>query len=346
MDGANFLTAAKHFFREDTNEFIGAYFDGEIIFLTRLTETFESAEISADGDEFVRLAEKISEACRLRGWQTQAVGFCLRERDAVTFQTEVTNVPEKDFPAFVETWSQAQSGNGSLNSFAKVGVELWMETLPKSTADEICAAFQKCGLNLIALSVMPPDLLTKKNPLDKAKFICEVAAKKILPNLLRPRENSWNVRKLSVVPIAILLIAEFVSLANFISDWRAASNELDEEKISRSEIRDDLNLKKFIDDEATEMRRLNNLIANVNAPKNFNVLINLGKISGGDVRLTKISVDENSVRVEGLATKSEAVKNYLARTKNSVVQSTRLENSSSRDDGEIIFVIRGDLKTD
>ena len=64
------------------------------------------------------------------------------------------------------------------------------------------------------------------------------------------------------------------------------------------------------------------------------------------MRLTKIHVDENSVRVEGLATKSELVKNYLARMKNSVVQSARLENSSARDDGEIVFVIRGDLKTD
>lgn len=344
MDVANVFSAAKNFFREDTGEFVGAYFDGEKIFLTRLTETFETAEISANGYEFEKIAEKISEACRQRGWNTQAVGFCLREDDAVTFQTEVTNVPEKDFPEFVKTWSWAQSGNGALNSFAKVGVELWMETLPKATADEICAAFQSCGLNLLALSIMPPDLLTKKNSLDKAKFICEIAAKKTLPNFLRPRENSWNVQKLSAVPIAILLIIELIFSAKFFSDWRAASNELDAEKISLNELHDDLSLKKFIDDDANELRRLYNLTANVNAPQIFNLLINLGKTFGGDVRLTKISVDENSAQLDGLAKSAEAVKSCLARVKNYVAQSARPENSSVRDDGEIAFTIRADLK--
>lgn len=344
MDVARIFSSAKNFFSEDTNEFVGAYFDGEKIFLTRLTETFETAEISADGYEFARIAEKISEACRQRGWNTQAVGFCLREDDAVTFQTELVNVPEKDFPAFVKSWSQAQSGNGALNSFAKVGVELWMETLPKATADAILTAFQNHGLNLLALSIMPPDLLTKKNPPDKAKFICEVAAKKTLPNFLRPREISWDVRKLSAVPIAIFLIIVAVQSSKIFSDWRAASNELDAEKISFSEMHDDLSLKKIIDDDATELQRLNNLTANVNAPKNFNVLINLGKTFGGDVRLTKIRLDENSVQLDGLATNAEVVKSCLARVKNYVAQSARPENSSVRDDGEIDFTIRADLK--
>ncbi|MBR2519023.1 MAG: hypothetical protein IKE46_04460 [Selenomonadaceae bacterium] len=346
MDVASFSSAVKNFFREDTGEVVGAYFDGEKIFLARLTETFETVEISADGDEFEHLAEKISEACRQRGWKTQAVGFCLRDRNAVTFQTEVANVPEKDFPALVESWSRAQSGDGALNSFAKVGGELWMETLPKAAADEICAAFQKFGLNLLALSLMPPALLTKKNPLDKARFIAEVADKKTLPNFLRPRGNSWNVQKLSATVAVIFFIAALIFSAEIFSDWRAASNELDAEKISVNEMRDDLSVKKFIDDDTNELRRLHGLIANVNATKTFNLLVNLGKTSGGDMRLTKIHVDENSVRVEGLATKSELVKNYLARMKNSVVQSARLENSSARDDGEIVFVIRGDLKTD
>ena len=344
MDVARIFSSAKNFFSEDTNEFVGAYFDSEKIFLTRLTETFESAEISADGYEFDKIAEKISEACRQRGWNTQAVGFCLREDDAVTFQSEITNVPEKDFPAFVKSWSWAQSGNGALNSFAKVGVELWMETLPKSTANEILTAFQKCGLNLLALSIMPPDLLTKKNPLDKARFIAEVAEKKTLPNFLRPQKNSWNMRKLSAVPIIILLIIVAIQAAEISSDWRAASKELNAEKISLNELRDDLNLKKFVDDDIAEMQRLNNLTAKVDAPKTFNLLINLGKSFGGDVRLTKIRVDENSAQLDGLATSTEVVKSCLVRVKNSVTQSARLENSSARDDGEIDFKIRADLK--
>ena len=342
MDVANIFSAAKNFFREDTGEVLGAYFDGETIFLARLTETFETAEVAADGDGFERIAEKISEACRLRGWKN-SIGFCLRESDAVTFQTEVANVPEKEIPKLVETWSRAQAGNNSLNSFAIIGGELWMETLPRATADEICAAFRKCGLNLLALSLMPPDLLTKKNPLDKARFIAEVASKKTLPNLLRTRGTSWNVQKLSLTAAAIFLIAALVQAAGIFSEWRTASNELDAAKLSLDEMREDLSLKKFIDDDTDELRRLNNLTANVNATT-FNLLINLGKSFGGDVRLTKIHVDENSAQLDGLATSTEAVKNCLARVKNSVVQSARLENSSTRDDGEIAFTMRADLK--
>ena len=341
MDVARFFSSTTNFFREDTGEVVGAYFDGEKIFLSRSAETLE---IAAGGNGFERIAEKISSTCRQRDWNTQAVGFCLREVDAVTFQTDVANVPEKDFPKLVETWSQAQAGDGSLSSFAIIGGELWMETLPKATADEISTAFRKCGLNLLALSVMPPDLLTKKNPFDKARFIAEVATKKISPNLLRTRASSWNVRKLSATLAAIFLIAVLVHSAETFSDWRAASNELDVAKLSVENLRDDLSLKSLIDDDIAELRRLNNLTANVNTAKTFNLLINLGKSFGGDVHLTKIHIDENSAQLDGLSTSAEAVKSCLARVKSSVVQSARLENSSARDDGEITFAIRADLK--
>ena len=104
-----------------------------------------------------------------------------------------------------------------------------------------------------------------------------------------------------------------------------------------------MSLKNLIDDDIAELRRLNNLTATVNA-KTFNLLINLGKSFGGDVHLTNIRVDENSAQLDGLATSTEIVKSCLARVKNSVTQSARLENSSARDDGEISFAIRADLK--
>ena len=69
-------------------------------------------------------------------------------------------------------------------------------------------------------------------------------------------------------------------------------------------------------------------------------MINLGKIAGDDIRLKKIRVEENFFELEGLTDKPDAVKNYLARVKNFVIKSARLESSAENDDGEIVFVIR------
>lgn len=46
------------------------------------------------------------------------------------------------------------------------------------------------------------------------------------------------------------------------------------------------------------------------------------------------------MELEGIATKPDAVKNYLARVKEFVIKSTRLESSFENDDGEIIFTMR------
>ena len=141
-------------------EIIGAYFDGEKIFIARLTKKFETVEVEAYGLEIEQLAEKISIVCKEKSWRTSEVGFCLRNEDAVTFQTEISNVPEKEIPALVKSWAVAQAGADAIFSFAKVGEELWMETMPKSKADEIFSAFKKFGINLRGLSVMPADMLT------------------------------------------------------------------------------------------------------------------------------------------------------------------------------------------
>lgn len=346
MDGVNFLSAAKNFFREDTGEIVGSYFDGETIFLVRLTDIVDTAEISADGEDFAQLAEKISVACRQRGWQTQNVGYCLRERDAVTYQSEMPNVPEKDFPALVKTWSQAQAGIDAASSFATVDGGLWMETLPRATADEICAAFRKFNLNLTALSVMPSNLLTKITPFDRARFIAEIVEKKTSPNLLRQRATSLNVQKIASSVAVIFLVAAFVTATRIFEDWYAAANELDAAKLAVNNLRNDLNLKNFFDEDIGELQRLNNLTVAAAATKTFGVLINFGKVASGDVHLTNIRVDENSAEINGRATNSDAVKSCLARVKNSVTARARHENSSAGDDGEITFAIRADLNTD
>lgn len=333
----------KNFFREDLSEVIGAYFDGEKIFIVRLTEKFETLEVDADGSEVERLAEKISLVCRQKGWKTSAVGFCLREEDAGTFQTEVGNVPEKEIPALVKSWAVAQAGEGAAFSFAKVGEELWMETLPRARVEEFDAAFGKFGLNLRGLSIMPVDMLKKVHPYDRTEFITEVVRDKKAPNLLSARSSVWSRKKLSAVAATIFFVGLLIGSAKLFFDYREASAELDAVKLSIDDVREDLALKKILDADIAELHRLNTLAAQIEGKKNFNLLINLGKISGGDVRLTKIRIEENFLELEGLTDKPDAVQSYLSRVKSSVVQSARLERSAENDAGDIAFLIRAAL---
>ena len=71
----DYFARLKNFFREDVDEVVGAYFDGEKIFLVRLTEKLETFEVDADGAEPAHFAEKISLACTQKGWKTSAVGY-------------------------------------------------------------------------------------------------------------------------------------------------------------------------------------------------------------------------------------------------------------------------------
>ncbi|MBR2775333.1 MAG: hypothetical protein IKD73_10145 [Selenomonadaceae bacterium] len=331
------------FFREDTSEVIGAYFDGDKLFIARLTDNFETMELDAPDAELDTLAEKISHVCKQKGWKESSVGFCLREGDAVTFQTEVGNIPDKELPAMVKSWAQAQAGAEAVSSFAKVGAELWMETLPRAKVEEVCAAFDKFAMNLRGLSVMPADMLTKVTSFDRARFISEVVRDKKAPNLLSARGNVWNWKNISGAAAIIFFIALVIGSAKLFMDYDAASTELNAAKASINQFREDLALKETLDADIVELHRLNDLAAQIDTSKNLNHLINLGRVASGDVRLTKVRVEENFMELEGLTDRADAVKNYLARVKASVIQSARLESSAERDDGEIAFVIRATL---
>jgi len=342
LNGADFLTAAKKFFREDVSEVVGAYFDGEKIFVVRLTEKFETVEVDADASEVEHIAEKISLVCKERGWKTSAVGLCLREEDAVTYQTAIGNLPEKEIPAMVKSWALAQAGNDAAFSFAKVGSELWMETLPQARLKEICAAFDKFGLNLRGLSVMLADSLTKVAPFDRTEFIAEIVRNKKAPNFLTAG-SVWSWKKISQTAAAVFLIAMTVATFKTFWDYGAASDEFDAAKLAVDELREDVTLKKAIDADIAELHRLNKIAAaQVNTPTKFNLLLNLGRIAERSIRLTKIHADGNSLEIEGSANTPDAVKSYLARVKGSVAPTARLESSAERDD-KIAFVIRATL---
>ena len=85
MNVGKILELIKKFFRENIGEVIGAYFDGEKIFIARLTKKFETIEVDADGSELEQVAEKISQICKQKDWKTSAVVFCLRAEDAMNY---------------------------------------------------------------------------------------------------------------------------------------------------------------------------------------------------------------------------------------------------------------------
>lgn len=339
-----FLAWLTNFFRADLSEVIGAYFDGEKIFITRLTESFMTIELDATSNEPEHLAEKISLACKQRGWKTSAVGFCLQEGDAVTYQATVDNIPAKEIPSFVKSWAITQSGNDAVFSFDNIGAEIWMETLPRSTVDEFCAAFKNFGMNLRGLSVMPIDLLTKITQLDRTKFIAEVVRNSKAPNFLAERDSAWNWQKISPAIAATFLLIILISSTKLFIDYRIASDELDAVKLSLENQREDLNLKENLDADIVELNRLNKLAAAQGiTPTKFNLLINLGKAAGGGVHLTKIRAEENFLELEGVSVTPDALKSYLSRVKNLVVQSARLETSTEQENGDIAFTIRANL---
>ena len=333
----------KKFFREDQDEIIGAYFDGEKIFIARLTEKFETIEVEADGSEIEQLAEKISQVCLQNGWKTSSVGFCLRQEDAGTFQTEISNVPEKEIPALVKSWAIAQAGAEAIFSFTKIDEELWMETLPQSTAKEFSVAFKKFGMNLRGLSVMPADSLAKIHPYERTEFITEIIREKKSPNLLAIRGGVWNWQKISQAAATIFLFAFIICSTKLFLEYREVADKLDAAKISVENLNEDIILKKILDENISELHRINTLAAQIGDNKNFNRLLNLGRIADKNIRLTKIRVEENFLEIEGATDDSETLKNYLGDVKNSVADSARLESSSERD-GEIFFVIRAALK--
>ncbi len=340
MGFETFLAAATKFFREDTSEVVGAYFDGMKLFVARLTEKFETVELDAEYAEIEQLAEKISLTYKQRGWSTSSVGFCLQDGDAVIYQMAVDNLPAKAIPASVKTWAVAQAGKDAVFAFKQVGDEIWMETLPRTRFDEICAAFKKFGLNLRGLSVMPSDSPAEVTPFGRTKFIAEVVRNKTAPNLLAAG-SVWRWQRISAAVAAIFFIALTLATAKVFWDCNAASDALDAAKQAVNEINADVALKKSLDADIAELHRLNAIAAaQVDTPPILNRLIKLGRIADKTVRLTKIRADEKSLTLEGIAATPEAVKAYLARVKASVAQGARLENSAARDDGDIAFTIR------
>lgn len=340
------------FFRADYSEVIGVYYDEKKITLSRhINGETESAEVNFsiedDVSEIEQLAEKISVICSQRGWKTSKMGFCLREGAAVTFQTQLLSIPKDEIEDAVKSWAIAQVGEDSLYTSIKSDDEIWMEAISKSTAKEYVTAWNKNSMTLCALTVKPEEISTQINlvkPIEYADFVAEIIKTKKVPNFLHEHLSTWNYKKISAAIVALFFFALVgISIVTSYQYYNAAA-QLEKINAVIAERDDELRLKNSIDENISEMKRLNELCAaQSNSVPAFNALVKLGKIADGKTYLTKINISDNDIELEGIADNPDEIKNYVSRLKTNVTPNVKLGNFSSND-GETIFTVHLTLK--
>ena len=332
-----------NFLRENFSEVVGAYHDGEKIYLSRQVDgKFENIDVtfSVDDDAGIsgveQLAEKISVVCSQRGWDTSKMGLCLREGLAVTFQTQFGTVPPNEIDDAVKIWATTQVSKDALFDSIKADGEVWMEAIDRNAAEEYIQTWRKNGMKLCVLTIMPQEISMRPNltkPITHAEFAAEVVATKKTPNLIADYLNAWNFKKISLSIAAGFFIALFGIFAKTSYEYHAAAAQLNTAQIFVDEHAAELDTKNIIEKNISKMRRLNaQCAAQKNSVPTFNALVQLGKIADGKTRLTKIKTSANSIELEGIADDTEEIKNYVSRLKK-ITPHVKLGNFSVDDDG-------------
>lgn len=339
----NFFDKIKNFFREDFSDVVGIYYNGEKIFIAHSTHKIELDEINfeIDFNENIspaeQLADKIFMILNQRGWQNSKIGLCLNDDDAVILRTTFENIPADKIEAAVKVWANAQAGNNAPYTFINLGDEIWAETLSQTLINNYIAAYQKNSLNLCALSAMPT---VADDDNDHAIFIAEILSDKKSPNLLAAKIANYNFQKILFVTAAIFFIAVGIIAAKLFYDYRIAYNELETAKKILSAQSEFLVLKKNLDTNIAEMKKINSLLESQSEKfSKLNALIKIGEISDSTIRLKKISGNDNFLQIEGVTEKTDSIEKFLRRIKNSVAENSILESSNAVD-GEINFVIK------
>ena len=328
-----------NFLREDFSEVVGAYYDGEKIYLSRhFDDDVETAEINFsvedDVSEIEQVAEKISILCIQRGWKTSKMGYCLREGGAITFQTPLGTIPIKEIDAAIKTWANAQVGDDALYDSINLEDEIWMEAVSKSTADDYIKAWQKNSMTLCALTVMPENFGTSinlTNPITYADYVADVVAIKKAPNLIANRLSAWNYKKISAAIVGIFFCVLLGIFAQTYYEYQNVCAQVEQHQNFMDEHAEELEFKKSIDENISEMRQINAVSSTqINSLPTFNALVKLGKIADGKTRLTKIKTSANSIELEGVADNPDDIKNYVSNLK-TITPNVKPGNFSSND---------------
>ena len=336
------------FFREDFGEILGVYCDEEKIFLARLTDKIETAEINFEIDlndktpVIFQLAEKIKIACNQRGWKTSKIALNLREGTAATFQTEFKNVPANEIENAVKIWAVAHAGKNPRYTSVKFDDEIWMAALPENIVDEYISAFEKNSLKLCALTTIPANSITEDRPptpYNRAIFAADILKNKKPPNILSEKIFTWNIKKISLTAAAVFFILLAGFSAKLAQDFYQASTRAETAQERFNEQDDTFILKNSFDAATAKLKRFNGVIVEQDINfKKFNALVKIGTIADNKIILNKVKASNEILELEGVAESPDAVKNYLSRLKNSVSSKVKLKNSAEND-GQIFFSI-------
>jgi len=337
-----------NFFREDLSEVLGVYHDDEKIYLARLAEKIETAEINFEIDlndkstQIEQLATKIKNFCNLRSWKISKVALVLREGTAATLQTEFKNIPANEIANAVKIWAVATVGKNARYTSIKFDDEIWMEALNADIVEEYISAFEKNSLQLCALTDIPANLTDAERPLtpfNRAIFAADILRNKKPPNILAEKIFTWNIKKISLTVAAIFVIILAGISAHLAQDYFTAYTAFQRAQERLQADSDTFTLKENFDALISALKGLNEKIAAQNvSPQKFNALVKLGKIADGKIILSKVKASEENLELEGVAESPDAVKNYLNRLKVAISPKVKLKNSSEND-GQLFFTI-------
>lgn len=337
-----------NFFREDLSEVLGVYYDGDKIFLARLTDKIETAEINFEIDlnnktsATEQLAEKIKITCNKNCWKTSRIGLTLRDGTAATFQTDFKNIPANEIENAVKIWATAHVGREARYTSIKVGAEIWMEALPASIVEEYISAFGKNSMTLCAITEFPQILSDNERPptpFNRAIFAADITKNKKSPNIITTKISTWNIKKISLASAAIFFIGIIIFSTKLSYDYFSAATRAETAQNRFNSKNDTEILMQEMDAATAKIKRLEGLISNQNInSQKFNALVKIGKISDGRIILSQIKTTGETLEIEGVAESPDAVKLYLNRLKNFISPKVKLKNSTE-DDGQIIFSI-------
>ena len=309
------------------------------------------------------IAEKVSSFCRNNG-QVNSVALCIDNDVVVTDIEDLSNIPKDKIQNTVQ-YQIAVTGNFEaetyLYSFMDIDSNVWMEGITKAEASQYTQAFQKRGLQLLALTAMPYELeavegidLTDidvdflKHGGMKAVFAAKSLAYRTNPNFLQDQTvdlEGWNYEVITaaVVLMTFLSIAVIGVLDFF--EYRQVNADLEHERSRLALLESDRRKEEFINKDLVELKNRNQIIADL-SENNFpwrGLLIHFGTIKIQGVWLTEIrSLTGRSIEIRGRAISYEAAASYVKALENDrdVFKTVQLKHSEMESDRHLVqFVI-------
>ena len=332
----------------------------DIAELKIFTTSEELSNFESESNKQDLIANKVSLLIKSKEWHTTSMALCLNVEDVVTDFEDLSNVPKNKIAASVN-YQIAVAGDFEvdtyLSSFMEFDSGVWMEGISKIDASKWIQAFQKNGLELLALTTMP-NSLKKIDDIDitivdedffnrgglKASFAGRSLAYQTNPNffLEQTKElNGWNFARINA---AIIFVTIFIIGGIFLFDFRAynqAEEKLENARNQLALLESDQRKEAIIEKNSAALRNKNQIMTDlrkISFPwRSF--LIHFGSIKVQGVWLREIRSSENgNIEIKGEAVSYEAMASYVKTLENNenIFSKVELKNSTMNSTGQLI----------